>query len=143
MKPVVLPDEKKESIVPIVQLLRKYNPSIGQYERSIFNATHYVVKLSNGRISLQKGLIDSFRLDPTFVSDGQLKDAASAFTPAEASYPEMSYAESAISQESQVYDQTGLIIKYILTAIALIGLLSVAINYHANRQRRDYVVYGR
>jgi hypothetical protein len=75
-------DEKKNVIIQILNRLREFNPSIGNYDKSVMNSDfQYAVKLDNGRINLSQILVHDYEQSPSFVGDEQLKSAASKFTP--------------------------------------------------------------
>ncbi len=71
-------NEKKEVIIPLISLLQKYNPQIGSYDRSVSNASHYQIKLSNGYINLSKLVVADFESNQAFMTDDQLSYTAYA-----------------------------------------------------------------
>jgi archaellum component FlaF (FlaF/FlaG flagellin family) len=78
------PDEKRQTITGILDLLRPYAPGLGSYEKSIY--THdfdYSVKLSNGRIRLPEELIDDYERSSASLTIDRLKHTANRFVPNE------------------------------------------------------------
>lgn len=75
-------DEKKAIIIPLLEAFKQLNPHIGNYEKSILNDNfQYVVKLSNGRLIIPQETIHDYEQSPSFVTEAQLKFAASTFIP--------------------------------------------------------------
>jgi hypothetical protein len=75
-------DEKMHVIIPLLDELRKYNHSIGSYEKSIMTESFdYSVKLSNGLIRLPEELVHDYENSPGTIILDRIKSAASNFIP--------------------------------------------------------------
>lgn len=73
-------DEKKYTIIPLLDRLREYNHAIGSYDRSVMNSNfNYSVKLSNGRIEIVEELVYDYERSPSHITEDRLKSAASKF----------------------------------------------------------------
>ena len=77
-------DEKKAIILPLLDTLKQFNPQIGNYEKSILNEhLQYAVKLHNGRLTIPQETVHDYEQSPAFVTEDQLKFAASTFIPSQ------------------------------------------------------------
>lgn len=75
-------DLKEAVLTALIDQLKKYNKSIGSYEKSLMNADfNYAVKLTNGKIEITDELLSDFESDPFSIDKDRLRAAASFFIP--------------------------------------------------------------
>lgn len=75
-------DAKRYTISSILEELRKYNPEIGEYEKSMLSEDfNYSVKLSNGFIKISEELITDYERAATAITKDRYKSAAKIFKP--------------------------------------------------------------
>ncbi len=75
-----LHNDKREAVISLLNALRTYNPSIGYFEQYLTNENfEYVIKVTNGRIRVSSSLVDDWALNPSFITEFELKHIASGF----------------------------------------------------------------
>jgi hypothetical protein len=128
-------DEKKNVIVPILDNLRLFNPSIGSYDKSMLTEDFdYSVKLSNGRMRLPEELITDFERNPSSIGDDRYKAAAAKFVPNETprvavpQTPKPAVAVQPTPQPVKKKSYTTTIVVIILVFLAIIGLITISNN---------------
>ena len=96
-------DEKRAPIMLLLNVLRQFNPEIGNYEKSILNDnSQYAVKLSNGRLLIPQETVHDIEQSPEFVSEEQLNYAASTFIPSQVTNSYQQSAAKAIPKQESI-----------------------------------------
>jgi hypothetical protein len=130
-------DEKRYIIVPLLGELRKYNDSIGSYEKStITGLFDYSVKLSNGIIRLPGELVDDYENAPDSITLNRIKSAASAFTPSNSTIVPPSSTSIVPAEEPMKKSKRPIIlVACIAIVVIIIGVIAtILIN---RKQQRD------
>ncbi|MBL7743137.1 MAG: hypothetical protein JNN00_06630 [Chitinophagaceae bacterium] len=144
-------DEKKDVILSILEKLRAINPQIGQYDKSILNEdSTYAVKLTNGRIDLPAELVHDYEQSTSFVTEEQLKAAASRFKSAQPvkNYPAATatllQTEAPRSYFNEVSTKgsgtSGLKKLLILTVIIVLGLAGYFIYTKTDKEKKEITI---
>jgi len=88
------PDEKRQTIIGILDRLRPYAPALGSYVKSIYTYEFdYSVKLSNGLIRLPEELVDDYERAPGTISAERYHQAAARFVPNKPVVPLLAVSE--------------------------------------------------
>lgn len=70
-------------IIGILNRTRAYNPEIGNYQEHFINENfHFVVRLSNGRITIPRTMAEDQEVQPSSVSEERIKKVANTFSKA-------------------------------------------------------------
>ncbi len=123
--------------MPLLDELRKYNPSIGKYEKSMMTESFdYSVKLSNGLIRLPEELVSDYERSPDAITLVRIKSTASKFVPSNATIASPSSA-GAFPVEKPIKGNRRIIIRAASIAIAIIIIIVIAILLISRTQQRD------
>lgn len=91
-------DEKKHTIISILDRLQAYNPEIGDYVASIMDSGfNYSVKLTNGRIVISETLVHDYERARSYIAEDQFKSAAERFIPSSQIFAPSSPAPTSIT----------------------------------------------
>ncbi len=122
--------------MPLLDELRKYNHSIGSYEKSVITETFdYSVKLSNGLIKLPGELVSDYENSPGTIILDRIKSAASNFIPSNSTIA--SPSTTTLPPEKLIKRKRRTIILKASIAIAIILIIVIAILLTNRAQQRD------
>ena len=124
--------------MPLLEELRKYNPSIGSYEKSMITESFdYSVKLSNGLIKLPGELVSDYENSPGRIILDRIKSAASNFIPSNSTIASPSPTAPLTSVQSIKRKKRTII----LASIAIVAILIIAtvvfLNNRAQQQNEE------
>lgn len=116
------PDAKQNTIVPLLNKLRAYDPRIGEYKRSIYSVDMiYYVKVDNGRVVLTQEILDDFEKHADFVTEEQLKNAAKTFRMDASTTPDFGTPQAQTQQvEHKGPKRSGKLLRPVLIVVAAI-----------------------